>query len=182
MVSSDNLLGLPQNTFLGSPESSRNSSQNDSFRADIEDVEEETKEKRKSKSSTKTINAIQTDLEALSFTNSSVPNTSGANKEAYLRLGSKEMIYSEVKDVIKEEEDEMIEEEMSRVGVRASRTSKAGNGHNFDKIMKPAPTGAKFKSDKNQQSVKFQKSKALTMDVNTPGKVSVGEVNHQLTK
>jgi len=145
----DQLLGLAQNTSLVSPESSRNPSPNDSFRQDIEDLEEETKDKRKSKSSTRTFNAIQTDLEALSFNSPSNPATSGANMEAYLRLGSKE-IYSEVKDVIKEEDDDMIEEELSRVGGRASRTSKAGNGHNFDKITKPVPTGmTKFKSDKN---------------------------------
>lgn len=52
--------------------------------------------------------------------------------------------------MIKEEDDDMIEEELSRVGGRASRTSKAGNGHNFDKITKTVPDGmTKFKSDKN---------------------------------
>jgi len=94
-----------------------------------------------------------------------------------LRLGSKE-IYSEVKEVIKEEDDEMIEEEMSRVGGRAFKTSKAGNGHNFNRITKPVPTGmTKFKSDKNQQSVKFQKNKALTMDMNIAETMTVSDFN-----
>jgi len=94
-----------------------------------------------------------------------------------LRLGSKE-IYSEVKEVIKEEDDEMIEEEMSRVGGRASKTSKAGNGHNFNRITKPVPPGmTKFKSDKNQQSVKFQKNKALTMDMNIAETMTVSDFN-----
>ena len=182
VVSTDQLLGLVQNTILGSPDSSKNPSPNDSFRQDIEDLEEETKEKRKSKSSTRTLNAIQTDLEALSFSTPSNPATSGANKEAYLRLGSKE-IYSEVKDVIKEEDDEMIEEELSRADARASRTSKAGSGHNFDKITKPVPAGmSRYKSDQNQQSVKFQKKKALTMEDQISKSITVGEVNQQLTK
>ena len=88
---------------------------------------------------TKTINAIQTDLEALSFTSPSNPATTLANKEQYLRLGSKgsKEIYQEVKDVIKEEDDEMIEEELSRVGGRASKTQKAGDKYNFNKLTDP---------------------------------------------